>query len=199
MHRVFISYHHEIDQKWKDWLDRFVDEHDIFDNRSVVLGDNPRHLPDETIHEIIKRKHLGKSTVTIVLVGTETKDSKHVDWEIYSSMLASKPYGQSGILIINLPTIDTGVDWLAPNTNERNSIATTVEGLDERTRRKEFSSMFPYMPHRIIDSLTAGVPISVIGWNRLNNKRRASLIESTYKQRSKCTYVLSDRLDFSSR
>ncbi len=43
--------------------------------------------------------------MTILLVGKETKDRKHIDWEIYSSMYDGKVNKKSGILVINLPSI----------------------------------------------------------------------------------------------
>ena len=49
-------------------------------------GDISDELSDARIREKIRDEYLRDSTGTIVLVGTETKRRKHVDWEIYSSM-----------------------------------------------------------------------------------------------------------------
>ncbi|MBW6201471.1 TIR domain-containing protein, partial [Pseudomonas aeruginosa] len=38
-HKVFISYHHANDQYYKNALEKMNEEHEIFVNRSVSLGD----------------------------------------------------------------------------------------------------------------------------------------------------------------
>ena len=86
MHKVFISYYHG-DQEYKDDLVKLSDQRGIFVDRSVDTGDISDDLSDERIRELIRDSYLRDSTVTIVLVGTETQRRKHVDWEIYSSML----------------------------------------------------------------------------------------------------------------
>jgi hypothetical protein len=49
------------------------DEHEIFVNRSVSLGDIDEDEEPQTIREIIRDKYLRDTTVLILLVGTETK------------------------------------------------------------------------------------------------------------------------------
>lgn len=86
MHKVFISFHHGNDQKYKDYLSRIADPFKVFIDKSVEIGDIDEDDSDETIRQIIRDDYLDDSTVTIVLVGTETRNRKHVDWEIFSSM-----------------------------------------------------------------------------------------------------------------
>ena len=81
--KVFISYHHSNDQIYKDSLIKFNDENKIFIDMSVDTGDIDDQLTDETIRQKIRDEYLKNSTVTILLVGTETKYRKHIDWEIY--------------------------------------------------------------------------------------------------------------------
>ena len=40
--------------------------------------------------------------------GPETKRPKHIDWEIYSSMVDGEVNKKSGRVVINPPTIDNG-------------------------------------------------------------------------------------------
>lgn len=191
MHSVFISYHHSNDQAWKDDLDRFAEKHRVFENHSVSLGDIPQNLQDERVHQFIKDEYLSNSTVTIVLVGKETKYRKHVDWEIYSSMLKNESNDQSGILVINLPTIDTGLDWLPTDSDDAIAPFFGQQTVETLSTREKFKRAFPYMPIRIIDSLGGGVPISVIGWERLSKDRLSSLIDLTYSRRANCKYDMS--------
>ena len=103
MHKVFISYHHSNDQWYKNELVKFGERISV--DRSVDTGNIPDQWTDEQIRQEIRDRYLRDSTVTIVLVGTETKQRKHVDWEIYSSMYDGSVNKQSGIVVINLPGV----------------------------------------------------------------------------------------------
>lgn len=95
MHKVFISYHHENDQWAKNELLQWNDEEEIFIDRSVDTGDISDELTDEEIRVKIRDEYLRDSTVTILLVGQETRFRKHIDWEFYSSMRNSPRNGKS--------------------------------------------------------------------------------------------------------
>ena len=81
MHKVFISYHHSNDQRYKNELVEMADRHRVFIDKSVDTGDIDDSLTDARIREIIRDGYLRDSTVTIVLVGNDTRRRKHVDWE----------------------------------------------------------------------------------------------------------------------
>ena len=120
-HKVFICYHHENDQGYKEALLRLNYAYDIFIDGSVDVGDIDERMDDAAIREKIRDDYLRDSTVTIVLVGTETKKRKHVDWEIYSSMYDGKVNKRSGVLVISLPS--TYCTWF-----------TAAHGDDEKRR-----------------------------------------------------------------
>ena len=48
-HKVFISYHHANDQFYKDYLENFNNDYDIFINKSVAIDDIDDDLPPNTI------------------------------------------------------------------------------------------------------------------------------------------------------
>nr|VFK36759.1 MAG: MTH538 TIR-like domain (DUF1863) [Candidatus Kentron sp. SD]VFK40347.1 MAG: MTH538 TIR-like domain (DUF1863) [Candidatus Kentron sp. SD] len=103
-HKVFVSYHHANDQGYRDRFERLFDEHyDIMDSRSVQEGDMDRYLPRETVYRKIRDEHLRDSTVTVVLIGTETWKRKYVDWEIHISVRHTQHNPRSGLLGIFLP------------------------------------------------------------------------------------------------
>ena len=54
MHKVFISYHHQNDQWYKEYLVNFGERHSIFIDESVDTGGIPDDLPDERIREKIR-------------------------------------------------------------------------------------------------------------------------------------------------
>ena len=86
MHKVFISYHHENDQLYKNELIKFGKDFGVFIDRSVDTDDISEELSDQAIRQKIRDEYLKESTVTVLLVGVDTKGRKHIDWEIYSSM-----------------------------------------------------------------------------------------------------------------
>ena len=60
MHKVFISYHHSNDQKYKDALVEFGERYSIFVDRSVDTGDIPDTGTDEQIRREIRDRYCGK-------------------------------------------------------------------------------------------------------------------------------------------
>jgi len=192
-HKVFISYHHFLDQEYKDFLEEFNDEHQIFINQSVQIGEIDDSLPTEQIRETIRDDYLRDSSVLILLVGLETKNRKHIDWEIYSSMRDSKLNKKSGILVINLPTIKSSYTRAGHGTDEKKIYTPDIRwvSIDDR---KEYERRYPYMPERIIDNLlTSKSNISIVNWADVINdpEKLRYLIDLTFRDREKCEYDLS--------
>ena len=101
-HKVFVSYHHANDQAKADYLRTEYGENNTLLDRS--LDEAYEDMTDDEILAAIRTEHLKDSTVTIVLIGSETANRKWVDWEIYASL---RPYGErsrNGLLGIYLPT-----------------------------------------------------------------------------------------------
>ena len=105
-HKVFVSYYHDDDQYYRELFENmFLDYYDIMVSKSVQLGDiDNERLSTDRIREIIRDNYLQDSTVTVVLVGAHTWQRKFVDWEIGSSIRATKNNSRSGLLGIILPT-----------------------------------------------------------------------------------------------
>ena len=189
MHKVFISYHHSNDQWYKNELVKFGERISV--DRSVDTGNIPDEWTDEQIRQEIRDRYLRDSTVTIVLVGTETKQRKHVDWEIYSSMYDGSVNKQSGIVVINLPGISDNYDVAYGDPEKELLYPETTSWMHIKTRA-EYERRYPYMPDRITDNLLkAGVTISVAPWKRINETTLEFLIESAFSNRSNCEYDLS--------
>lgn len=99
-HKVFISFHHENDQKQADYIRSHYGEDNTLIDRS--LDEAYIGMTDEQILSAIRTEHLKDSTVTIVLIGKDTAKRKWVDWEVNSSL---RPYGDrtvNGLLGIYL-------------------------------------------------------------------------------------------------
>ena len=105
VHKVFFSYHHANDQAYRDAFERMFSQlSGVFISKSVQIGEISSLLATDTVRAKIRDEYLRDSTVTIVLIGSETWQRKHVDWEISSSIRSTKLSSRSGLLGILLPT-----------------------------------------------------------------------------------------------
>ena len=147
MHKAFISYHHANDQKRADYLKKQYGN-DVFIDRS--LGQPfPDYMSDEEILAKIRQDYLKDSTVTVVLVGSETYKRKWVDWEIYASL---RPYGErtrNGLLGIRLPGATTLPARLQDNVDSGYAVLMDWENIswqlenkiDEAFYNRDFTSL----------------------------------------------------------
>lgn len=101
-HKSFVSYHHYNDQSKANHLRAIYGSNDTLIDRS--LSDSYDNKTDDEILALIRTNHLKDSTVTIVLIGSDTSKRKWVDWEIYSSLRSYGDRSRNGILGIYLPT-----------------------------------------------------------------------------------------------
>lgn len=202
-HKCFISYHHENDQYYKNKLSLWAKENDVFIDDSVETGDIPDSLTDEEIREKIRDEYLKNTTVTILLVGTETKYRKHVDWELYSSMYDGKVNKKSGIVVILLPSAQSQY-CQAEHEGEKSVVFNHISNWVSITSRSEYEKRFPYMPERIIDNLlNPDAKVSVVNWENLvefDSKTRTYnlsvekikyMIEMAHQDKTICKYDLS--------
>jgi len=103
--RVFVSYHFRNDQKWRKRFDtRFGGSAGVVEFGGVEMGEIPDGLKTETVRQRIRDEFLRRTSVTIVLIGTQTWQRKHVDWEISSSLRHTDLNPRSGLLGLFLPT-----------------------------------------------------------------------------------------------
>lgn len=189
-HKVFVSYHHANDQSYKEGLVNSG----IFIDASVDTGDIDDSLSDQAIRQKIRDEYLRDSSVTIVLVGTETKNRKHVDWEIYSSMLDGQVNKKSGVLVINLPSTGCTNYTAAHGDEEKNALYPNTSSWTTLKNRSDYESRYPYMPSRIIDNLMkTGAKVSVTNWDNISDdaEKLKLLIDLTYNDRAGCDYDLS--------
>ena len=99
-HKVFFSFYHNDDQKYKNYIDRYLSKNII--NKSVMNGEYDSDNSDLYIKRLIREDKVSDSSVVVVLVGPNTRKRKHVDWEIYAGLRASVN-GSSGLIGVLLP------------------------------------------------------------------------------------------------
>ena len=107
-HKVFISFYHHDDQKYKNYIDTYI-------NKSVSDGEYSTDNSDEYIKRMIREDKVSDSSVIVVLVGPNTKKRKHVDWEIYAG-LRSSINGSSGLVGILLPEFPRRLLYKRPSS-----------------------------------------------------------------------------------
>lgn len=102
-HKVFISYHHHQDQKYRDKFVTMMD--DAIVDKSVGDGDiDDSNIKTETVRQRIRDDFIADATVTVVLIGVCTWRRKHVDWEIGASLMDTEKNPRCGLVGILLPT-----------------------------------------------------------------------------------------------
>ncbi|MBM7606000.1 hypothetical protein JOC75_004028 [Metabacillus crassostreae] len=99
---VFVSYHHYSDQLKANHLRDTYGSNKTLIDRS--LSDAYDSASNDYILSQIRTHHLKTSTVTIVLIGSDTAKRKWVDWEIYASLRPYAGRSRNGLLGIYLPT-----------------------------------------------------------------------------------------------
>lgn len=103
--RVFISYHHGNEQSIVDRFAReFADLYDVFTDQSLERAANSTDV--EYLNQVCREAIVGTS-VTIVIVGTETGARKFVDWEIRYTLEC-----RHGLMAILRPDLPEGSAWL---------------------------------------------------------------------------------------
>lgn len=104
-HKCFISYHAADATEVATFLADFGTE---FIGQTVGVTDEDDFIDSADtgyIMDRIRTKYLGNSSVTIVLIGRCTWARRYVDWEIYSSLRASKHSSVNGLIAITLPSM----------------------------------------------------------------------------------------------
>lgn len=192
-HKVFISYHHANDQAYKEALLGLNDAYDIFIDASVDTDDIDENLNDQTIRAKIRDEYLRDSTVTLLLVGLETKRRKHVDWEVYSSMFNGTVNKQSGVLVVMLPSTGCTYFTAAHGEEEKALIYPENASWTYVNTRAAYEQLYPYASDRIIDNLLKPeAKVSVTTWDRIsgNITNLRFLINATFDDRLACDYNL---------
>lgn len=104
LHKTFISYHHKLDENRRRIFElRFGNGHGVVLPSAVGDGEINPELPAETIRQKIRDEYLRDSSVTVVLVGAQTWQRRHVDWEISSTLRDTLHNPRGGLLGIILP------------------------------------------------------------------------------------------------
>lgn len=187
-HKVFISYHHDLDQDKKETLLELNKVYDLFDDYSVSDGEIDDNLSAEQIRIKIRDNFIRNAKVLILLCGQKTKNRKHIDWEINAAMFNTELNPRLGIVVINLPSITNS--FVRASTDEEKELISPESRWMTLNTREEYVERYPYMPERIIDNFVKDVPISVVDWNRIyqNPLILKKLVDNAFNRRKDISY-----------
>lgn len=192
--KTFISYHHGNDQWAKDHLIGMNAWNAAFEDGSVNSGDiDDTYMNDEEIRVRVRDEYLRDTTVTMVLVGLETRYRKHVDWELYSSMRDSALNPKSGIVLVPLPITGITDMTAAHGAEEIKALYPDVANWGS-LNRGEYEARYPSFSTRMIDNLVSGTAkMSVVPWQRLTSSiaNLKLAIELAHRDRGQATYDFS--------
>ena len=102
-HKVFISYHHDLDEEWKARFVRMMGNRII--DKSIYVGEivDTNSPTADTLRQI-REEYMSEATVAVVLVGPRTWQRKFVDWEIGAALRDTAMNPRCGLIGILLPT-----------------------------------------------------------------------------------------------
>lgn len=168
--KLFISYHHANDQWAKEELLSLNQLYGVFHDMSVNSGDiDDTYLDDQQIRQRVRDYYLRDSTVTMVLVGTDTRYRKHVDWELYSSMRNTELNAKSGVVLVTLPSTGITHFFAGHGAEEKQALYPEISSWTT-WNRGENEKYFPSFSTRMIDNLICPTAnISVVPWQKLEN------------------------------
>jgi len=194
MPKVFISYHHDNDQDFKNEISSWAATYGLFEDVSVDTGDiDDDYRTSERIRQIIRDDFLRDSEVTLVLVGSDTHGRKHVDWEIKSSMIDGRVNAKSGIVVVMLPGSGGSTVRVAFD-GEKENLYPEIKSWYSIADRSEFEKVYPNLPFRLYDNIRKpGVKIPVTTWNHIqgNPSHLGVLVENSARNASQNDYDLS--------
>lgn len=105
--KVFISFHQKDQTEVEDFIGHWAEREGLFIPKVLGISDNDDFINSENPDYVmgqIRRRYLGDSTVTIVLVGTCTHSRRYVDWELKASLRQGENYIPNGVMGITLPS-----------------------------------------------------------------------------------------------
>lgn len=124
-HKVFVSFHNTDEYDRKNFENTFSTDVETFVSRSVQDGDIDSTNKTDTMRQAIRDRFISQSSVTIVLIGTDTWKRKHVDWEIGYSVKKTSQNTRSGLIGILLPNYQSCPSWQCTKAYTENGVQYT--------------------------------------------------------------------------
>lgn len=104
--KVFISFYGVDESEVLDFVS-WADSQGVLIPRLLhesYTGDFVNSTNTEYVMDIIRRRYLQDTTITLLLMGTCTHSRRYVDWELKASLRQGEVYIPNGLLAISLPS-----------------------------------------------------------------------------------------------
>ena len=83
--KIFISYHHELDQFWfNHFTTQFGEKYEVSRDESLDTEVDCNDI--EYVNRVIREDYISGSSITMVLCGAEAAKRRFIDWEIHSTL-----------------------------------------------------------------------------------------------------------------
>ncbi len=156
--RVFVSYHHGLNKGHAEKIQSIIQSlgyNDISITDEIKIEDEDTKT-EETIRREIRDRFLREVDVTIVIVGQDSINRKHIDWEIRSSIYRFENSREGSIVVVNaLADENRGSKWIMdPELIDLVDVGKSPEKI--RFWPNEFpgaSNSFDWLPERIFNSI----------------------------------------------
>ena len=152
--RIFVSFHHELNQKHADKIRNIIKSlghQDISVNDGTKI-ENEDIKTDEQIRKEIRDKFLRDVDVTIVILGSDTINRKHIDWEIRSTLHKFDNKRQGSIVVINALTNEES--WLLESSLvELHDQSVFPAGRSWPKNNEVTLEKFKWLPQRLSNSI----------------------------------------------
>ena len=153
MKRIFVSFHHELNQEHANKirsLIKLLGYKDISVNDGIKIEDEDNKT-DLKIREEIRDKFLKNLDVIILIVGSDSINRKHLDWEVRSALYRFKNYQNAGLVVINCLKNDK--TWILDK--ELIEIHDQAPYPAERKWPKDFTKEdYKWLPERVFNSIS---------------------------------------------
>ena len=144
---VFISFHEQDGQ----WRNQFVSKLNgrMIDCSVKIDYVNKVNRKVDDIRRVIRDEYLKDTTVTVVLIGVETWQRKHIDWEIGATLRDTDANELGGLVGIVLPTHP---DYGKPTKHPRRIPPRLVDNL---LGKDPYASLYdwpkPFEEHAVVE------------------------------------------------
>ena len=171
--KIFISHHHELNNKHREYIQSLVEQlgyTDITPDEKTKVDDS---LSDEQIRQKIRDEYLKDVDVTIVVVGSDTKNRKFIDWD------KTKPGGS--IVVVNCCTDNNGEikSWILDK-----ELVMKYDGIKpirswNNTTKQSIRNEFNFLPDRLLHSMADNFDGE--NYKRIENNKPNEKVHNEYK------------------
>ena len=183
--KIFISHHHELNNKHREYIQSLVEQlgyTDITPDEKTKVDDS---LSDEQIRQKIRDEYLKDVDVTIVVVGSDTKNRKFIDWEIYSTIMDYQENGKTkpggSIVVVNCCTDNNGEikSWILDK-----ELVMKYDGIKpirswNNTTKQSIRNEFNFLPDRLLHSMADNFDGE--NYKRIENNKPNEKVHNEYK------------------